>query len=91
MLQLILLFTVYGLESRKREKNFGLFHLSFSRFHGVELGEELLLEGVAQRVIVPHKPMDESGKDPVDTNFSRSIKIFALNTEFCIRIRMDPD
>ncbi len=47
-----------------------MFHLSFSRFHGVELGEELLLEGVAQRVVVTHKPMDEAGKDPVDKNFS---------------------
>jgi hypothetical protein len=57
-----------------------VFHLSFSRFHGVELGKELLLEGVAQRVVVTHKPMDESGKDPVDTNFSRRIKLYALNT-----------
>jgi hypothetical protein len=59
-----------------------LFHLSFSRFHGVELGEELLLEGVAQRVVVTHKPMDEAGKDPADTNFSRRIILFALNTVF---------
>ncbi len=51
-------------------KNSGLFHLSFSRFHGVELGKELLLEGVAQRVVVPHKPMNESGKDPSHTFLS---------------------
>jgi hypothetical protein len=33
--------------------------------------------------------MDEAGKDPVDTNFSRRIKLFALNTVLWIRTRID--